>query len=232
MLSRRVVSFLALLPVACVGAWVFVQATQMVRSDLASVSARYHITAWATGRLPWDVSQWVDARDGLQASIRIAPDNPLFYDYLGAMYAFRGNVASRNVAVSRVFFEQAMPYQLKSIELRPHNASAWANYAHTLYMLGVRDGRLQEAERHAIELGQYESGVRRTVQDVMLGSWQSQPADLQAWMQQSVCEMNPEGLTRLAQQTAALGISSLSAKDCSTATAKRKPASGALVFSH
>lgn len=232
MLSRRVTAFLPMLPLVCVGAWVFAHSALMIRSDLASASARYHIAAWTGGKQQWNVPQWLDARDGLEAAIRITPENPMLYDYLGALYAFRGNLASRNVGVRTVFFEQAVPYQQKSIELRPHNASAWANYAHTLYMLGVRDDRLQEAERHAIALGQYESGVRRTVQDVMLGSWQSQPTDLQAWMQQSVCEMNAEGLTHLAQQTAALGISNLSAKDCSTATARSTSPAGALVFSH
>lgn len=225
MLRRRLIAFLAMLPLLAVGLWLFAFASKMIRADLASASARYHIAAWTTGKLQWDAAQWLDARDGLETAIRITPDNPMLYDYLGALYAFRGNVASRNVGVRTVFFEQAMPYQLKSIELRPHNASAWANYAHTLFMLGVHDERLLDAERRAIALGQYESGVRRTVQDVMLGSWQSQPADLQAWMQQSVCEMNADGQKRLATQTAQLGIQNLVATHCNT-----HPTQTALVF--
>jgi tetratricopeptide (TPR) repeat protein len=223
MLSRRLIPLLATLPFVVVGVWVLGFSSLMIRADLASVSARYHMDSWVRGKQQWNLPQWLEAREGIEAALKITPDNPMLYDYAGALYAFRGNIAWRNEGVRKVFYNQALPYQKKSIELRPHNAGAWANYAQTLYVLGVRDAPLEQAERKALALGAYESGVRRTVQEIMLATWQSQPGDLQAWMQASVCEMNADGLARLHQQTELLGINNLSAKTCTTATARTKP---------
>lgn len=218
MLSRRLIAFLPALPVFAVGAWVIGYSSQMFRADTASASARYHVSGWANGRLHWNIEDWVDARDGLREAIRIMPDNAMNQDFMGALYVMRGNIAAHNVEVRKIFFSEALPYQQKSLELRPHNAGAWSNYAYTLYMLGVRDERLQEAERNAIALGQYETGIRRTLQDIVLTTWYTQPADIQTWMRQSVCEMNHDARTRLDKQTDALGIARLTPQNCDPAT--------------
>lgn len=183
--GRRLISILMLFPMLAVGAWVISYSTQMFRADMASASARYHIVAWNSGRLHWNLDDWLDAREGLNTAIRIMPENPVSYDFMGALYVVRGNIAAANVGVRTIFFKEALPYQQKSIELRPHNASAWSNYAYSLYMLGIRDERLQDALRNAIALGQYESDIRRTLQEIVSKSWEMQPRDIQDWMRNS-----------------------------------------------
>jgi tetratricopeptide (TPR) repeat protein len=223
MLRRRLIAFLPVLPLAAVAVWVFGFSSLMIRADVASMSARYKLDNWMAGKQQWTVPEWLEAREGLESALKITPENPALQDYLGTLYAFRGYEARRVPVLRKAFYTDALPYQRKSLALRPHNAAAWANYAQSLYMLDVRGATLERAERTALALGQYESGVRRTVQDVMLATWQTQPGDLQAWMQASVCEMNADGLARLHQQTELLGINNLSAKACSTATARTKP---------
>lgn len=169
--------------IAFAALWGIWQGQRIMRADLHGMQARYRVNAWATGRLPWTITEWLQAREDLRASARIAPDSPLTFDFLGMLYSLRGQ-RGWNVPELRVgYYTEAMQAQKASLALRPENGAAWANLA--LSQFAVEDpAGAAESMRNAIRYGPYEVVVKHRVTEIVFAMGRSAPADLRTWLRQ------------------------------------------------
>ncbi|MBS1209288.1 MAG: hypothetical protein H6R19_1686 [Proteobacteria bacterium] len=178
---RRILNAGLVLVVLLITGWVVWFSVALIRADFASMPARFRLDAWLNGRAQWTISEWLEARDGLQEAAAITPDNPMLQDYLGSLYALRGIQAWRDESLRQSYFAEALEHQQASLKLREHNAPAWSNLALSLYATNQQGPALEHAIRRAIALGESDPGVRRTLLDVLLPTWTKQPPDLRAW---------------------------------------------------
>lgn len=171
--------FLVLIVVAW-GVW---QASRVARADFASMQARYRVDAWLAGKEKWTLPQWVVARSDLLEAARIAPDSPITFDYLAALYIIRGQRAWSLDDLRQAYFTDAETYQRQSLLLRPHNGAAWANLALSQHALGESEGMI-ESMRKALTYGPNELRVRQVLGELVLANWKVAPDDLRDWLKE------------------------------------------------
>lgn len=210
---RRLIAWLTFLPVLAVGLWVFWFSSSMIRADFTSMRARYEVDQWVGGK-PWTAPDWNRARDDIYDAIQITPDNPMLYDYMGALFTFRGDTVRFSEELSHGYYALALPYEEASLRLREHNVTTWTAYAYTLYGLGKRGPELEHALRRAMELGQFEPVVRQRLRAIILGSWATQPSDLRQWVVADYCARPPQDQKQFSQLAVSMGNPVLDAGTC------------------
>lgn len=180
--TRRVDYVIALL-VTAVGAWVAWTSVQFLRAEAHSMKARYRIDAWVSGKTPWRLPEWLEARQGLQAAVAITPDNATLHDYLAALHMLRGRQAWSVEPLRHAFYGEAREHQLRALALRPTHANGWAALAQAEYALEPCSASQWDAWRKALYFGPYEGPVQMALADLSIACTGRDPEDVQAWLQ-------------------------------------------------
>ncbi|MEN3112408.1 hypothetical protein ACFONG_19810 [Uliginosibacterium paludis] len=182
--SRKQILNLSLVALVCLlAAWGIWQAQRVMRADFTAMQARYRIDGWAAGKSQWTVPAWIEARDDLLEASRIAPDNPLTFDYLAQLNALRGRRAWEAPELRKAYFSDALRFQKISLALRPENGAAWASLALGHFALEDHPAAFG-ALRQALRYGPYEVPVKQMAEELVLAMWAEAPADLHAWLLQ------------------------------------------------
>jgi uncharacterized protein involved in exopolysaccharide biosynthesis len=189
--DRRVLAVLALGTVAI--AW---QAVPSLLADLRVMQARALVRAWADGRAPWTVRDWVTARDGTQAALALTPANPTLHDQLGVIYLVRARDSGRAPALQQAFYREAARHQRAAIALRPGHGWTWAALAESLQALAPDSAEAWDAWREARRLAPQELPVKLVLYRLGARGGEAAPEDVQAWMDDTRAAADPRGRRR------------------------------------
>lgn len=176
------------LPLLCISAvlpvsgWIFTQAQQIFRSDLASVAERTQVARWlTTERDPPSVEQWTDARAAIQSSLDITPGDPALHEAMGDLYSVAGRRDWNNATLRFEYFSKAAAHYESAIGLRPTAPGPWVALATARQAMGSPKAAVHSSWSKAIALGPYEEHLQPMFLQVVLADWKGATPDMQKW---------------------------------------------------
>jgi tetratricopeptide (TPR) repeat protein len=180
--SRRIRAAALLVLAVPAAGWVFWEAQRTFRADVASASARLHVTAWVSGaESPKTTQDWDDARSALLTAIDITPDDPDLHERLGDLYVVAGRRDWDRIELRRDHFGRAADAYSQALALRPGEPATWAMLAMAHQVLGNDRARVHQAWAKALALGPYEAHTRPILLQIVLAGWNDATPDMQAW---------------------------------------------------
>jgi tetratricopeptide (TPR) repeat protein len=138
--------------------------------DWRSARGHHDIRMWSEGRSVPSMEQWQRTVDALREALRVAPQDPELWEYLGLAY----EIASRKFVPPGgwpVYSEFALIHYRQAAALRPTSPYAWAGVAVMKYRLNQLDAEFSQALASAMSLGPWESGVQLIASDIGLALW-------------------------------------------------------------
>lgn len=190
--DRAMMAVLALGTVAI--AW---HAVPSLLADMQVMQARALVRAWADGRAPWTVRDWVRARDATRAALARTPANPTLHDQLGVIYQVRARDTWRAPALQRDYYTEAARHQRAALLLRPGHGWTWAALAESLQAVAPDSGEAWEAWRQARRLAPQELPVQLALYRLGARGGEAAPEDVQAWMDDTRAASDATGRRRL-----------------------------------
>ncbi len=139
-------------------------------ADWRSTRGRHDIRMWTEGRLVPSKEQWQRTVDALREALRLAPQDPELWEYLGFVY----DIASRNFVPAggwSVYTEFALIHFRQAAALRPSSPYPWAGVAVMKSRLGQLDEEFRRAFSSAMRLGPWEPGLQLITSDLGLALW-------------------------------------------------------------
>ena len=165
-LSRVLVALLGIAVLACVA----YEAGRRGLADWVSMRARFQVASWAEKPTIPSREQWQRAVDALNGALRLTPEDPSLYDYLGVAYHVAG-AAFDPRGQWNVYTEFALLHFQRAAALRPTSPYSWASIAMMKYRLGRVDKELLQALALAMRLGPWEPQVQVMASDLGLALW-------------------------------------------------------------
>ena len=153
-------------------------------ADWTSMRWRYEVTVWSAKRTVPSHEQWQRAVDMFGAALKLNPENPSLYDFLGTAYDL-GSVVFFPGGQWSVYSEYALLNFRHAASLRPISPYSWANVATVKYQLGQVDDELFRALALAMRFGPWEPGVQIIVSDLGFAAWDRLTPELQAQIREN-----------------------------------------------
>ena len=137
--------------------------------DWRSARGRHDIRMWTEGRAVPSEEQWQRTVDALRGALRLAPQDPELWEYLGLAY----DIASRKFSTGgwTVYTEFALIHYRRAAALRPTSPYSWAGVAVMKYRLEQVDEEFRQAFSSAMRLGPWEPGLQLITSDMGLALW-------------------------------------------------------------
>ncbi len=133
-------------------------------SDAGTLSARYAINEWRTGkRPPLYGADWERARDDLQAALATTPGNAALHEELAFIHAARSR--------STDDMQQAVLHYRAATALRPTFPYSWTHLALAKHYLGQHDDEFWAAYDHALGLGHSEAALQPAIAEIAFAIW-------------------------------------------------------------
>lgn len=185
-LHQRIARWLVFAVAVGATAWVLSVAVPIIRSDWLSTQARQDVERWASGKRPWTMAQWEQARSDLETASAISPDDAVLHELIATLYMVRGNAEwgdGSETSPGVAHYRTAMQHQLKAIELRPRFPSTWANMALMHYAVASSTEETFKAWNTALQYGPNETEVKLVLLTVAKLAWPAAPDEVRTWVE-------------------------------------------------
>jgi hypothetical protein len=162
---------LVALPVVVALLWVSGKAACVGWADFVSLEARYRVDQVGRDGIRLNIGTWLRMRDQLEAALEWDGNNPVYHEYLAALYVMRAADGKEGQSASKTFYQLALEKYLRAAYLRPTSGYTHASIATVKFRLGEFDGDFSSALVLASAYGPWEPAVQYQVMDAGLRTW-------------------------------------------------------------
>lgn len=180
--NGRAIAVVLLLAALPVGGWVFHEAQQVIRADVASLAARKKVELWVGGqRTVRSQAEWNAAEADILQAIEIRPASPALQSALGDLHLAGAQIEGLDDDQRQAHRATAIAQYRKAIELRPADAQYRAALALALAVSGETGEPMHTAWMRALALGPNEAHVQPMLMQGVFEAWDQATPEMQGW---------------------------------------------------